>query len=585
MKESWHNLQKVIAFSGIFLFFLADLSANDCSTAIGLTVVTPAAPYSCATPVVGTFATACSNLFNYTPAGCTNQATCSQDLWFQYDPNDINNPTDQYNVDFELSFNFAANAEVRYYLLYAESKDSGNGDPCAWINTNSQAFTLRYSGCWAVTTGGFNVTLNARGMDGSGTYYLLLERVTGTGGTVSICTQLVSTCNPPANDRASSPTTMTSGNGIDSNSAAGGSGSWTDAISGTTICATKQRMQNECGGPNTEDHFIDNDVTCFTDGSIGDIFLAGTGARIFRCTGLNESLDNSVFFQFDPPVTPQNDDWYLHIGNMDCPDAGPDSLTVMVSDVFDPTDAKNTAILLDNSLNYTCGNIGQQNNFPSADGVFGPLTLNNGTTYTIIIDGIKGAGCTFDMILTRSIINPVLPVAFSYFQGFGEGINNILVWETKAGTSKYFVVERSRDGREFLAIGDVFVSSSNAYRFVDEAAPQGLSYYRLQAVDIDGNHFASEIVQVDRASLAFNLHDLSPMPFNEQLEIRFSVKTESIVSLEITDITGKLLLSENRLFPPGTSVWTTATRTLPAGVFILRLKEGKESIIRKVIKQ
>ncbi|MDX2250176.1 MAG: T9SS type A sorting domain-containing protein [Bacteroidia bacterium] len=585
MKESWRHLQRIFVFISLLMIFSENVRGNDCTTAFGLTVLTPAPPYSCATPVVQAFSGTCSNLFNYTPNGCTNQATCAEDLWFQFDPNDVNFPTDQYNVDFELSFNFAANAEVRYYLIYAESKDSGNGDPCAWTNTNSQAFTLRYSGCWAVTTGGFNATVNARGMDGSGTYYLLLERVTGSGGSVSICTQLVSTCNPPANDRAASPTTLTSGNGIDSNAAAGGSGSWTDAIGGTTICATKQRMQNECPGPHTEDHFLDDDVVCITDGSTGDVFLPGTGARIFRCVGVNESIDNSVFFQFDPPVTPQNDDWYLHIGNMDCPDAGPDSLTVMVSDNFDPADAANTTILLDNTLNYTCGNIGAQNNFPSADGVFGPLTLNNGTTYTIIVDGVKGAGCTFDMILTRSIINPVLPVEFVYFEGVNQGIQNILTWKTRGENQAYFQVERSLNGTDFLPIGKMAAVKGQEYRFTDNPAPANITYYRLQVADVNGNLTTSEIVQINRQGLAFVIHELSPMPFRDQLDIRFSIKEESIVYLEITDITGKLLLEENRLFSPGTFAWTPATYSLPAGVFFLRLSQGRENIIRKVIKQ
>ncbi|MEZ4827703.1 MAG: T9SS type A sorting domain-containing protein [Bacteroidia bacterium] len=585
MKESWRIWI-------IFLFLLAgecsvvsSLKANDCSTAIGLSVVAPAAPYSCGSPALGTFSGSCSNLFNYTPAGCTNQAACTEDLWFQYDPNDVNNPTDQYNVDFELSFNFAATAEVRYYLLYAESKDSGNGDPCSWINTNSQAFSLRYSGCWSVTTGGFNATLSARGMDGSGTYYLLLERVTGTGGTVSICTQLVSTCTPPANDRATSPTAMTSGNGIDSNAAAGGSGSWTDAISGTTICATKQRMQNECAGLNTEDHFIDNDVVCITDGSIGDVFIPGTGARIFRCVGVNESLDNSVFFQFDPPVTPANNDWYLHIGNMDCPDAGPDSMTVMVSDVFDPADAKNTSILLDNSASSTCGNIGQQNNFPSADGVFGPLTLNNGTTYTIILDGVKGAGCTFDMILTRSIINPVLPVEYVYFQGYSQGNDNVLVWEIKNREITDFRIERSVNGIDYTGIGEVKYSASMAYRFTDPVAPVGASYYRLLATDINGVETTSEIVQIYKENPGFVLLETSPMPFGEFLNLRLSIDHEAWVSAEITDITGKLILSENRSFSPGTFSWQMATGHLSSGVYFLRLSQGRESIFRKVMKQ
>lgn len=589
---SLHLLSATLTLLLIFNF--SALRGNDCSSAVSLTIHNPATTaFACTTPSNQTFAGTCALLYNHSPGGvCTSQATCSQDLWFQLDPN---NPTDQVDIDLELSFDFSLStaSEVRYYLLYSESKDSGNGDPCTWTNTASQDFTRRFSGCENVPAGVFQTTLSATGLDGTATYFLVLERVTGTGGSVSICAQQIGTSPAPSNDRANNPTVLSLGNGIDANVAVGGSGSWSDAISGTTQYATKQRMQNEClpalPTNHTEDHFYKNDLPfgCITDGTIGDVFLNPTSTiRIDRAIKPNEGLDNTVFFQFTPPLTTPTNDWYLHIGNMNCPGLEVDSLTVMISDNFDPQYAINTSLLLDNTSNPAYQHMGAQNNPPSSDGTIGPLTLSSASTYYIIVDGVNGAGCDFNMILTRSLINPVLPVEYALFEGYNEDRTNHLKWEIAGEDDhSHFVVERSVDGRQFEVLAEVPFQPAETFHFEDREPPVGEAYYRIQTVDINGNQYASGIIRIQRALSGFELMTVMPVPFSDFLSFEFQLAESSPVNLELTDMTGRIIYRTSESFPAGVQVWEVNPGNIPAGIYILRFQQGRTTITRKVIKQ
>ena len=346
-----------LLFLGVYPLF-----ANDCGCAITLDISPAASKYTCSSPASGTFSGGCDQLYTVPSAGCIDPSICGQDLWFQFNPLDGNFPTNQYNMIFELSFSGMSNPDqIRYYLLYAEATNSPNGDDCAWDVSNifSQVFTQRASGCWNISAAAMDTSFIAHGLDGSGTFFLVLETAFGTGGSVDVCLKYDpdlplsdTTCAPPSNDRASNATTMVVGSGIDSQAGVGGANSWAESITGTNQCATKQRMQNECiGGSagNTEDHFYTSLFSCITDNCIGDQFFFGV--RSGRCVGTNELLDNTVFFTFQRPPADPAGGWYLNIGNISCPTQGPDSITVIIADTFNIADAQSTTLL-------TCGNFG-----------------------------------------------------------------------------------------------------------------------------------------------------------------------------------------------------------------------------------
>ena len=114
-----------------------------------------------------------------------------------------------------------------------------------------------------------------------------------------------------------------------------------------------------------------------------------------------------------------------------------------------------------------------------------------------------------------------------------------LDWITSSETdNSHFVIERSQDGVEFIAIGKVngagTTYSKQEYLFVDRNPYPGLSYYRLRQVDHNGSFTYSDIriirLENDRPkSLVF------PNPVQDELFIEMN---EPVISISVYDNMG-----------------------------------------------
>lgn len=94
----------------------------------------------------------------------------------------------------------------------------------------------------------------------------------------------------------------------------------------------------------------------------------------------------------------------------------------------------------------------------------------------------------------------VLPLNLLSFEAFKNKTNVQLSWKTtnEINTS-YFMVQRSTNGSAFNNIGSiqaVNTSGNNEYSFTDESPVNGVNYYRLQMVDIDGKTTYSFIIKI-----------------------------------------------------------------------------------------
>ena len=259
------------------------VSANDCSTA---SVVNT---NSCATL---TFDAAC-DFGPPSQVGCTG---CTGDSWFRWSSGSGSNLT-QYNMRFNIELNSAG--VVNIILAYSESIDA-TGDPCNWTTAASgtEGYTRYQTQCGISLTGPGDVyEFDNDGLDGSGTFFIIVEKVSGIATQASFCPVELSTCSAPANDRCSNASVLTSGNGIDPAAAAGPNvAAWSDAMKGTISCATKQRLQGYCNSQ-TEDHYarqtgIGPFNQCYYNGNVGDAPLVGSILGAGQCDAY---LENTVW--------------------------------------------------------------------------------------------------------------------------------------------------------------------------------------------------------------------------------------------------------------------------------------------------
>lgn len=96
--------------------------------------------------------------------------------------------------------------------------------------------------------------------------------------------------------------------------------------------------------------------------------------------------------------------------------------------------------------------------------------------------------------------NP-LPIALLFFHAQPESQAVQCSWVTTSEwNNDHFIVERSADGTDYTAVGQVVAvgnsSSVESYTFLDVAPLRGTSYYRLRQVDVDGTTSVSGVVPV-----------------------------------------------------------------------------------------
>ncbi|MEP6737194.1 MAG: T9SS type A sorting domain-containing protein [Chryseolinea sp.] len=124
------------------------------------------------------------------------------------------------------------------------------------------------------------------------------------------------------------------------------------------------------------------------------------------------------------------------------------------------------------------------------------VTLNPGT-YSFVLDYFENSGGNRVSFSYSS----VLPVTWSYFDGYFQNRENVIEWKTATELNNHgFVVERSTNGKTFDSLGFVDgVGTSNMiseYEFHDSNPYHGWNYYRLKQIDHDRKFEYSRLIPV-----------------------------------------------------------------------------------------
>jgi hypothetical protein len=165
-----------------------------------------------------------------------------------------------------------------------------------------------------------------------------------------------------------------------------------------------------------------------------------------------------------------------------------------------------------------------------------------------------------------------------------------LNWATASETSNdYFTVERSTDGINFetIAIVDGAGNSSEIlnYSAVDNAALDGIAYYRLKQTDYDGQFDYSNSVAVkfeNRNDFIFNIY---PNPNNGQKFNLHIPKNNAEVLIAVYDMLGKKIYSKVIITSiNGNDVYTiNLFRKLNHGVYLITVTSSNKTYNKRLI--
>ncbi|MEO6456088.1 MAG: T9SS type A sorting domain-containing protein, partial [Ginsengibacter sp.] len=179
-----------------------------------------------------------------------------------------------------------------------------------------------------------------------------------------------------------------------------------------------------------------------------------------------------------------------------------------------------------------------------------------------------------------------LPVSLLAFKAILQNISVLLQWEiiTEKNLAN-FVIERSADGNRFLPINQVRASGLRAcskdYSVRDEQPMQGINFYRLKMVDVEGKYTYSNIIAV-KINRDNKLH-IFPNPAKDILFVQANGENENAI-IKIVDAAGRKI-KESRIFLNSNTSFSIDINTLAPGVYNFILLKKQKTEVQTFIKK
>ena len=170
--------------------------------------------------------------------------------------------------------------------------------------------------------------------------------------------------------------------------------------------------------------------------------------------------------------------------------------------------------------------------------------------------------------------NTVLPVKLLNFSVKKERMTATATWQTSFEQNNAgFDVERSSNGIDFVKTGYVNGKGNSStrqdYSFKDLQPGQGISYYRLRQIDLDGRSALSEIRTVDFTGEEVVPLRLFPNPATQFIQLQLpSEFFGQQANISIADGTGRIV-KQWMINSAQLSVLTLPITELPAGMWRL----------------
>jgi hypothetical protein len=177
----------------------------------------------------------------------------------------------------------------------------------------------------------------------------------------------------------------------------------------------------------------------------------------------------------------------------------------------------------------------------------------------------------------------ILPVTLTTFTVSRQNNKNLLQWHTANElNNRLFEIEHGTDATAFTRIGEVPAQLPadipHDYSFIDAAPSNGMNFYRLKQVDIDGNFTYSNIISILFNQEQRSFISLFPNPVRDVLHTGYS--TEGQKEIIIRNVEGKEI---KRVKSAARSVDINVT-DLPAGTYFISLYGDKIIETRSFVK-
>ncbi len=214
------------------------------------------------------------------------------------------------------------------------------------------------------------------------------------------------------------------------------------------------------------------------------------------------------------------------------------------------------------------------------------------TTYYVRAEGdCNTTACAQVTIIVDPCV--ILPVDFLQFSAVQRAHAIDLDWKIITSEQiSHFEVERSEDGSHFKKIGVVNGGSAKntatrfSYQDADPDVNSNILYYRIKVVSINGVSKYSNTLTVRISALNNQKLKISPNPASSSVNISFYSALRGTMELQLLDMTGKIVLREQRVAESGqNSITLNQLSGLSEGIYTILVRTGdrweRERIIIK----
>jgi Secretion system C-terminal sorting domain len=168
-------------------------------------------------------------------------------------------------------------------------------------------------------------------------------------------------------------------------------------------------------------------------------------------------------------------------------------------------------------------------------------------------------------------LSALLPVVLSNFTLSNTGSDVALAWTSSQEiNAAYFAIERSANAVAWERIGTVTAkgntSASTRYNYTDGAPLNGMAYYRLAMVDLDGKKAYSDI-KVVHAALIKGI-SFYPNPAVDNVNVSLT-GTAAEVTIQLMDQSGQVL--QQHKAGSNTAMVSLNVQQYPRGMYILKV--------------
>lgn len=297
-----------------------------------------------------------------------------------------------------------------------------------------------------------------------------------------------------------------------------------------------------------------------------------------------------------------------------------DDLYVSASAHYGPTTHCNPAPVAVNDTYYIpypstySGNLFTNDNIPADGDTYAAVVVTDSTQGTLVVNtdgtftftpatGFLGGTVSFTYQINDNGYTPqvsniatvtlnfaaasILPMQLQKFTAKLVANQVNLSWtvsENEAG--RYFVVERSTDGKNFVTAAMVFTSTENgshAYQF-SEAFAGTDTYYRIRLVNASHAESYSKI-QLVKAGSASNDLAVNGNPVQHQINFTYTTSVSVPAMISIYNMAGIKVYNSKIVLNAGTNQIQVPMSGQLAGNYILEVSAGNTKSVTRIVKK